>query len=250
MNQDKIFSILEQLKTHQISASEAFSLLKNLPYKDIGIAKIDTHREIRRGLPEAILGQGKTKEQILKIAKEMIKTISPVLITKTSEKTYNLMKSEFNPIVYYPEAHIIKIGDSKQKNNKGTVSIVCAGTSDIPIAEESAVTLESFGFSIKRFFDVGVAGLQRLLDTYEDIANSDIVIVIAGMEGALPSVLSGLIDKPIIAVPTSIGYGSNFEGLSALLGMLNSCSPGITVVNIDNGFGAAYSSALILSNLK
>jgi len=209
-------------------------------YEDIGFAKIDHHRIKRKGFPETIYCEGKTPEQVAKIALRISKNGHDVLATRADKKAYLAVKKTIKNAEYHDVARIIT-ASSKQKavSSKQTIGIITAGTADLPVAEEAAVTAEFLGIKVERFFDVGVAGIHRLIKNLPKIKESRVVIVVAGMEGALPSVVGGLIDKPIIAVPTSIGYGSSFKGLAALLAMLNSCAPGIAVVNIDNGFGAA-----------
>ncbi len=242
--------ILTQLKNKKISIEEAYSQLKHLPYEDLGFAKIDHHRSLRKGFPEVIFCEGKTPSQIAKIAKTLAKKKHNVLATRADKKDYLAIKKSLKKAKYHEEARIVSLRrqrsvDSGQQNG-GMIAIVTAGTADIPIAEEAAVTAEFLGHKINKFYDVGVAGIHRLLKNIKEIAQADVLIVIAGMEGALPSVIGGIVDKPIIAVPTSVGYGSNFKGLSALLTMLNSCAPGVAVVNIDNGFGAAIMAHTII----
>lgn len=211
----------------------------------MGFAKIDYHREVRKGFPEVIFCQGKTPQQVKEIAFNMHKNGSDVLGTRSSQRHFEAVKEVIKEAVYYKEARIISIRNTPINKTKGIIGIVAAGTSDLYVAEEAAVTADLLGNAVKRFYDVGVAGLHRLLDKLDEIRQCRVLIVIAGMEGALPTVLGGLVSAPIIAVPTSVGYGANFRGLSALLAMLNSCASGVSVVNIDNGFGAAYSASLI-----
>lgn len=214
-------------------------------YEDLGFAKIDHHRVKRKGFPEVIYCEGKTPDQIAKIAVKIAQKKHAVLATRADKKAYLAVKKVLPKAKYYPEARIIIIGQLK-KTSKGTIAIVSAGTSDQKVAEEAAVTAEFLGLKITRFYDVGVAGIHRLTKNIKKINKNRVIIVVAGMEGALPSVVGGLVDKPIIAVPTSVGYGSSFKGLSALLTMMNSCAPGVAVVNIDNGFGAAVMAYTIL----
>ena len=216
-------------------------------YEDLGFAKIDHHRIKRKGFPEVIYCEGKTPEQVAKIAQKIAQKKHPVLATRADKKIYLAVKKILPKADYYPEARII-INQAKGKRQKvkGIVGIVSAGTSDQKVAEEAAVTAEFLGLKVNRFYDVGVAGIHRLTKNINKINKNKVLIVVAGMEGALPSVVGGLVDKPVIAVPTSVGYGSNFKGLSALLTMMNSCAAGVAVVNIDNGFGAAVMAYTIL----
>ena len=239
--------VLRDFKKGRISTKGILRYLSNMPYKDIKFAKVDTHRHLRRGFAEVILCQNKTPDQIIRISKVLIRNKQPLLLTKLSREKFNLLKRPLKQLSYNEEANIAFF-DAKGRLNRrkrGIVLIMTGGTSDIPFAEEAAVTLEVMGNPVKRLYDVGVAGIHRLFDKKKLLDEASVIIVVAGMDGALPSVVSGLTSKPVIAVPTSIGYGANFNGLSALLSMLNSCSPGIAVVNIDNGFGAGYFASLI-----
>lgn len=234
MNNDSIKRILSSVKRGSISVEGAVKKLKHFPYEDISFAKVDHHRHLRQGVPEVIFASGKTKEQVVGIAKAMYKKSKRFLITKAAKDIYNALK--IRGAVFHPASGIISIGEEKKK--KGNVLVLTAGTSDIPVAEEAAVTASFLGSRVNTLYDVGVAGLHRLMDNKKYIKNARVIIVIAGMEGALPSVVGGLTDKPIIAVPTSTGYGTSLGGLTALFAMLNSCVPGIAVMNVDNGFGA------------
>lgn len=234
MNSDSIKRILSSVKSGSISVEGAVKKLKHFPYEDISFAKVDHHRHLRQGVPEVIFASGKTKEQVVGIAKAMYKKSKRFLITKAAKDIYNALK--IRGAVFHPASGIISIGEEKKK--KGNVLVLTAGTSDIPVAEEAAVTASFLGSRVNTLYDVGVAGLHRLMDNKKYIKNARVIIVIAGMEGALPSVVGGLTDKPIIAVPTSTGYGTSLGGLTALFAMLNSCVPGIAVMNVDNGFGA------------
>ncbi|MDP3047916.1 MAG: nickel pincer cofactor biosynthesis protein LarB [Thermodesulfovibrionales bacterium] len=234
MNNDKIKKILSSVKNGSISVEGAVKKLKHFPYEDISFAKVDHHRHLRQGVPEVIFASGKTKEQVVGIAKAMYKKSKRFLITKATKSIYNALKVK--GAVFHPASGIISIGEEKKKT--GNVLVLTAGTSDIPAAEEAAVTASFLGSNVNTLYDVGVAGLHRLMANKEHIRDAKVIIVVAGMEGALPSVVGGLTDKPIIAVPTSIGYGTSLGGLTALFAMLNSCVPGIAVMNIDNGFGA------------
>jgi len=244
MTPKQIKKLLRELKTGKITEKEALERLKSLPFKDLNFAKIDHHRILRRGFPEVILGQGKTKGQIVKITKEMAK-YNDVLITKTNGEVFKAIKKFYKKAAYNETAKTIIIKKGERRPRKGKILVLTAGTSDIPVAEEAAVTADFLGNRVEKIYDVGVAGLHRLLVQLPKISKSSVIIVVAGMEGALASVVSGLVDKPVIAVPTSCGYGASFKGIAPLLTMLNSCSPGVAVVNIDNGFGAGYLASLI-----
>jgi pyridinium-3,5-biscarboxylic acid mononucleotide synthase len=243
---DDIRKLLEEVQTGKLTADDAYEQLKELPYKDLGFAKIDNHRQLRTGYPEVVFCQGKTVDQVRHILSFMKTHGNNILATRVTEEMYIAVKEVIPEAVYNPVARTITVKIHENKHIPDTyIAIVTAGTSDIPVSEEAAVTAEIFGNKVERLFDVGVAGIHRLYDNLPRIRGARVVIVIAGMEGALPSIVGGLVDKPIIAVPTSIGYGANFGGLSALLGMLTSCTAGISVVNIDNGFGAGYLASKI-----
>ena len=244
MNTD-IKKLLEDVRSGALSVDEAVLKLKLEPFADLGYAKVDFHRSVRQGAPEVIYGAGKTPEQICGIADAMTERgQTPILITRLSPSAAEQISGRI-PARYYPEARIGVIGDTPEPDGIGTVVVATGGTSDIPVAEEAALTAECFGNRVVRLYDVGVAGIHRLLSHAEEIMTASVVIAIAGMEGALASVIGGLADCPVIAVPTSVGYGASFEGLSALLSMLNSCASGVSVVNIDNGFGAGYLASMI-----
>ena len=244
MNSD-IKTILESVRDGKMSVEDAMLRLKQAPFEDIDFAKVDLHRKIRQGAAEVIYGAGKTADQICAIADTMISNGQKnILITRLDEETYEKIKKQTD-IVYHETAHIGIIGDIPKPDGAGTVVIATGGTSDIPVAEEAAITAEFLGNKVERLYDVGVSGIHRLLDRLDVIMSATVIIAIAGMEGALASVIGGLSDCPVIAVPTSVGYGASFEGLSALLSMLNSCASGVTVVNIDNGFGAGYVAGMI-----
>jgi pyridinium-3,5-biscarboxylic acid mononucleotide synthase len=245
VNSDKLRELLEQYKAGECSLDDAMARLKHLPYEDIGFARIDHHRNIRQGFPEVIFGQGKTDEQIAAIVERMLKVDTNVLVTRTTLEAYGLVQQLAADAVYHKAARAITIKRDNKRRGKGKIAIVSAGTSDMPVAEEAAVTAELSGNTIERFYDVGVAGLHRLLSEREKLVEMRVIVCVAGMEGALPSVVGGLVPVPVIAVPTSIGYGASFGGLAALLGMLNSCSSNVLVVNIDNGFGAGFTASLI-----
>jgi NCAIR mutase (PurE)-related protein len=220
--------------------------LRHLPFEDLGFAKVDHHRTLRQGFPEVIMGQGKQPKEIAAIVRALRRRRANVLVTRLSAEKMAMVKKLVSGLKYHAAAHAATcVGKPIKITGKGAVLVVCAGTSDIPVAEEAALTAAMMGNRVEKLFDVGVAGIHRLLGNRQQLYAASVVIVIAGMEGALPSVVAGLIDKPVIAVPTSVGYGASFNGLAALLAMLNSCASGITVVNIDNGFGAGFAASLI-----
>jgi len=237
--------ILLQIQQGKITAKEGLKILKDFPYQDISFAKIDHHRELRRGFPEVIFGQGKTKEQMVKIAKEILKKGSNLLITRVDSRVYKHIKQKIPKIQYNSLGRAIYLKQKDPSPGKGKIIVITAGTSDIPVAEEAAVTCELLGNVTERVYDVGVSGLHRLFGEYDKIRKGRVIITAAGMEGALPSVIAGITNVPIIAVPTSVGYGTSFNGVAALLAMLNACPGGIAVVNIDNGFGAGCMASLI-----
>jgi len=234
------------LKSGKMSVEKALDFLKDLPYKDLGFAKVDNHRALRRGFPEVIFSPGKTVDQIVKISKRILAHDGLLVITRADRKIYRRLKRSFPKIRYAEMARIVYLQKATSvARKKGLVLVVTAGTADMPVAEEARVTLEIMGNRVETLYDVGVAGIHRVLDKKHILNKADVVIVIAGMEGALASVVSGLVSKPVIAVPTSVGYGASFGGIAPLLTMMNSCSPGVAVVNIDNGFGAGYLASLI-----
>lgn len=244
MTNNRTKQILQQLKKGQISVDQALLQLKLQPYDDLGFAKVDNHRQTMQGTSEVIFGKGKTASQILDIARTMITNgASNIIVTRIDEDTYRFLDKRLN-LQYDKVAKFALINPQPQKQ-VGNIVVVSAGTSDLPVCEEAVLTAEALGNKVTRLYDVGVAGLHRLLSNLEVLTQARVIIVVAGMEGALASVVGGLVDCPVIAVPTSVGYGANFEGLSALLAMLNSCASGVTVVNIDNGFGAGYSASMI-----
>lgn len=237
--------ILESVKTGALSVDDALLKLKSKPFDDLGFAKVDLHRQIRQGVPEVIYGAGKTPEQIVGILESMTSNGQDrVLITRLSPEANEYVSARFK-LTYDPSSKIAYYGTQPKPDGIGTIVVATGGTSDIPVAEEAAVTAELFGNKVTRLYDVGVAGLHRLLSRKDDIMSASVIIAIAGMEGALASVVGGMADCPVIAVPTSVGYGASFNGLSALLSMLNSCASGVSVVNIDNGFGAGYLANMI-----
>lgn len=248
MNPEKIQKILRKVSRSELTVAEALELLKTLPYEDLEFAKLDHHRELRKGIPEAIYTPGKTDEQLLAIARKTLDRKGEAVFTRMTARQYRLLRRELgNKVRWFPEARIATVGVEK-RTRRGKVLVVTAGTSDIPVAEEAAITCELLGCEVDRLFDVGVAGVHRLTSNLKQLSSADVIIVLAGMEGALPSVVAGLTSKPVVAVPTSVGYGANFSGIAALLGMLSSCSSGIGVVNIDNGFGAGALAAVIINN--
>jgi NCAIR mutase (PurE)-related protein len=236
---------LINFKNGKISLNEILEEIKKLPYEDLGFAKIDKHRQIRKGFPETVFCKGKTLTQILKIIENKNKEKHNILATKANEKIFKAVKKKFPKAEYNNAAKMIVIKKEKIKPKKGKILIITAGTSDIPIAEEAVVTTELMGNKVEKVYDVGVAGVHRLIDVKEKIFEANVIIVIAGMEGALASIVGGLTSKPVIAVPTSVGYGANFKGIAPLLTMMNCCAEGVVVVNIDNGFGAGYFASLI-----
>jgi hypothetical protein len=244
---DKLTKTLDDFKAGRASRKKIFSFLKDLPYKDLGFAKIDNHRSLRRGFPEVVFGKGKTAEQILKIAARIIDHDGILLVTRTDRDVFKKIKKICPDARFDPRSRTISYRKSDPVLKNGMVLVITAGTADIPVAEEARATLELMGNRTEVLYDVGVAGLHRVLDKKDLLEKAGVIIVIAGMEGALASVVSGLTSRPVIAVPTSVGYGASFEGLAPLLTMMNCCSPGVAVVNIDNGFGAAYFASMINS---
>lgn len=245
MNAKEVEKLLKNVKNGKITIDDALDVLKNFPYTDLGFARIDHHREIRTGYPEIIYCAGKSTGQVKEIFKVMAEKGNNVIGTRANQDMYEAVLSNSPDVVYYPVARIISLQQKKLKIPESRIAIITAGTSDIPVAEESAVTAELLGNTVLRIYDAGVAGIHRLVDKLPEIRSCRVIVVIAGMEGALASVVGGLVDKPVIAVPTSVGYGANFGGISALLAMLTSCSTGVTVVNIDNGFGAGFAASMI-----
>jgi NCAIR mutase (PurE)-related protein len=246
VDRERVEALLRDLKAGKVTVGEAMKALRALPYEDLGFAQLDSHRDLRRGFPEVILCLGKTPERIVEIARHMSDSQSLVLATRATPDIYDRLQKSLDGkrVTYHEKAAIVSIG-TPPKPAKGSVLVVTAGTSDIPVAEEAAVTAELMGSKVTRLFDVGVAGVHRVLDHREKLQKARVIVVVAGMEGALPSVVAGLVEAPVIAVPTSVGYGASFDGMAALLGMMNSCAPGVAVVNIDNGFGAGYLAAML-----
>jgi len=240
MNSDELKKLLEDVKDGTVEIEQAYKEIKALPYEDLGFAKLDHHRNIRNGYPEVIYCEGKTNKQIVEIIQRLMLKNNNILATRASREVYDAISEVICEAEYHVEARVVVVKRHKIVVTEKKIAVITAGTSDIPVAEEAAITAEVLGNQVVRIYDVGVAGIHRLLSKMDIIAQANVIIVVAGMEGALASVVGGLVDKPVIAVPTSIGYGANFGGLAALLTMLNSCSSGIGVVNIDNGFGAGY----------
>jgi hypothetical protein len=246
MDAERMGRLLEEVRRGKISVRRALDRLRHLPFEDLGFAKVDHHRSLRQGFPEVILGDGKSAAEIAAIARALRRRRANVLITRLAPEKLARIRRQFSGLRYYAGARAATwLGKPIRKTGRGTVLVICAGTSDIPVAEEAALTAEMMGNRVERLYDVGVAGLHRLLDSRGKLFSASVLVVVAGMEGALPSVVAGLVDKPVIAVPTSVGYGASFNGLAALLGMLNSCAAGVTVVNIDNGFGGGFAAGLI-----
>jgi NCAIR mutase (PurE)-related protein len=246
MDFERLKELLENVRRGRVTVARAVTRLRHLPFEDLGFAKVDHHRALRQGFPEVIMGQGKEPKEIAAIVRAMRPRKANVLVTRVSPDQMARLKKLGAGLKYYAAARAATwIGKPIKITGKGTVLVVCAGTSDIPVAQEAVVTATVMGNRVEKLFDVGVAGIHRLLENRLRLENASVLIVVAGMEGALPSVVAGLIDRPVIAVPTSVGYGASFNGLAALLGMLNSCAAGVTVVNIDNGFGAGFAASLI-----
>ena len=240
----EVLEVLKKVQKNELSPEEAREYLRRQPYEELGYAKLDTHRKLRSGFGEVVFCSGKSLEHLLGIYKKLYEEEGEVLGTRASAEQYEFVKAQIPQVEYDPLSRILKI-ERKDKERIGKIAVCTAGTADIPVAEEAAQTAEFFGSRVERIYDVGVSGIHRLLDRVELIQSANCVVAVAGMEGALASVLGGLVDKPVIAVPTSVGYGANMNGLSALLTMINSCANGIAVVNIDNGYGAGYISAQI-----
>lgn len=246
MNPDRLRHLLAQVSGGTLSTDEALEQLKLLPFEDLGFAKVDHHRSLRTGFPEVIFGPGKTAEQIIEIARSLNDGAHNVLITRLDADTAKRLRGVFPELSYSAHARVATIIHTRPPiRGRGVILVIAAGTSDLPVAEEAALTADLLGNEVQRLTDVGISGIHRLFAYREQLREAAVLIVVAGMEGALPSVVAGLVDRPVIAVPTSIGYGASFGGLAALLAMLNSCAAGVTVVNIDNGFGAGVAASLI-----
>ncbi len=245
MNVEEIKQLLDEIRKGKLTVESGLNKLKHLPFKDLGHTKLDNHRELRQGYPEVIYCQGKTIEQVLNIINSMVEREQNVLGTRAGQEMFETIVKVHPTVVYHELSKTITLKQKDYKSPATYISIVTAGTSDIPVAEEAAITAEFYSNKVERFYDIGVAGIHRIQGNIEKIAGARVIVVVAGMEGALPSVIGGLVDKPVIAVPTSVGYGVAFNGITALLGMLTSCASGVSVVNIDNGFGAGYLASMI-----
>ena len=245
MNQDQMRALLESVRSGALDVDAALERVRHLPFEDLGFAKVDHHRALRQGMPEVVFAQGKTPQQVAEIAARILENAPNVLITRAGEAAAAAVRERIPQAEYFPLSGALRVWSDRTIRGKGRIAIVSAGTSDIPVAEEAQVTAEVMGNEVETIFDIGVAGIHRLMNNRERLTGARVVVVCAGMEGALPSVVGGLVACPVIAVPTSVGYGASFHGLAALLGMLNSCASNVTVVNIDNGFGAACVASLI-----
>ena len=245
MTEGQLREVLEQVRTGAMEVDRALERVRHLPFEDLGFAKVDHHRALRHGMPEVVYGQGKTPEQIVAIAGRLLDHSQNVLITRASAEAAELVTGKLPGAEWFPLSGAIRFWGDRTIRGKGTIAVVCAGTTDIPVAEEAQITAEVMGNRVDSIYDVGVAGIHRLMNNRERLASARVVVVCAGMEGALPSVVGGLVSCPVIGVPTSVGYGASFKGVAALLGMLTSCSSNVCVVNIDNGFGAGYVASLI-----
>jgi pyridinium-3,5-biscarboxylic acid mononucleotide synthase len=245
VNSSALRKLFEQVRTGRLSPDDAVDRLRHLPFEDLGFAKLDHHRALRQGMPEVIFSQGKTPRQVANIFSRLAEQGGNVLATRASEEQYAAVAAQVEKAEYRPLARAIVLQRDRKRYGKGIVAVVSAGTSDIPVAEEAVVTAEMMGNEVQHIYDVGVAGIHRLLAHRKALTRARVIVVCAGMEGALPSVVGGLVGVPVVAVPTSVGYGAAFEGLAALLGMMNSCASNVSVVNIDNGFGAGYVASLI-----
>ena len=242
---DEAIDMLEKFRTGAISKEKVLRHFQAAPLADLGFAQVDTQRALRKGFPEVIYGEGKTPEQVVRIASKIGEKEQRLLVTRVGPEQVQALRKKFKQALYHPAARCVTIERRPLRKRPGSIAVLCAGTSDLPVAEEAAVTADIMGNHVERIYDVGVAGLHRLLKRLETIQKANVIIAVAGMEGALPSVVAGLVSKPVIAVPTSVGYGASFGGLAALLSMLNSCGSGVTVVNINNGFGAGYAASQI-----
>jgi pyridinium-3,5-biscarboxylic acid mononucleotide synthase len=246
MKPEELRGLLDSVVAGETTPDEAVQQMRRLPVEDLGFARLDVHRELRQGMPEAIFGEGKTPDQVVSIAERLLETTgAPVLITRARDDSLRAVRAKWPDSIVHERARLIVLRPSTVRLG-GDVLVACAGTSDLPVAEEAALTLQALGVSVTGLNDVGVAGLHRVLASQADLHDADVVIVVAGMEGALASIVGGITSAPVVAVPTSVGYGASFDGLAALLAMLNSCAAGITVTNIDNGFGAAMFALRVL----
>ncbi|MDQ1474189.1 MAG: pyridinium-3,5-biscarboxylic acid mononucleotide synthase [Bryobacterales bacterium] len=245
MTEDQLRALLEDVRNGATDVDSALERVRHLPFEDLGFAKVDHHRALRHGMPEVIFGLGKTTDHVIAIAGKLLERSDNVLITRTNPDMAQRVIEELPDAEYFPLSGAIRFWRNREIRGKGKIAVVCAGTSDIPVAEEAQITAEAMGNEVDSIHDIGVAGIHRLISNRARLAEARVIVVCAGMEGALPSAVGGLVSVPVIAVPTSVGYGASFHGLAALLGMLNSCSSNVTVVNIDNGFGAGYVASLI-----
>lgn len=245
MDKDQLRSLLEQVRSGAVEVEQALERLRHMPFESLGYATIDHHRAIRVGMPEVIFGKGKTVEQTAGIATRLLDRAANLLITRTNRETYEALRAICPEAEFFPLSGALRVWRDRSPRGKGKLLVVSAGTTDLPVAEEAVVTAEIMGNEVVQVHDVGVAGIHRLFGNYEKLAEARVIVVCAGMEGALPSVVGGMVSCPVIAVPTSVGYGASFHGLAALLGMLNSCASNVSVVNIDNGFGGGYVASLI-----
>jgi NCAIR mutase (PurE)-related protein len=245
MNRDHLRRLLEDVQSGDIDIDGAMERVRHLPFEDLGFAKVDHHRALRHGIPEVILAAGKTPDQVAAIASRLVENAPNVLITRADAECARAVAAHVQDAEYHALSGVIRVWRDRAVRGKGKIAVVSAGTSDIPVAEEAQITAETMGNDVEAVYDIGVAGIHRLMQNRERLTKARVVVVCAGMEGALPSVVGGLVSCPVIAVPTSVGYGASFRGLAALLGMLNSCASNVTVVNIDNGFGAGYVASLI-----
>ncbi|MFW6278658.1 MAG: nickel pincer cofactor biosynthesis protein LarB [Bacillota bacterium] len=250
MQPEELKKLLKNVQQENIDLEDAFKKLKNLPFEDLGHTKVDHHRSLRNGYPEVIYCEGKLTSEIKEIAQKLIEKGSNVLATRAEPEVYDALLEVDEDFIYHQRARICSLTQNEIKKSTSQILVVTGGTTDIPVAEEAAVTADMLGSSVNRLYDVGVAGLHRLLGNRDQLEKANVIIVVAGMEGALPSVVSGLVDQPVIAVPTSVGYGANLDGLTAMLAMLNSCASGLGVVNIDNGFGAGYLASTIIKQIE
>lgn len=245
MDQEQLRKLLLEVQTGTVDIAGALEKLKHLPFEDLGFAKVDHHRALRHGMPEVVFGKGKTPDQIVAIASRLLERAQNVLITRAEPEAAEAFRAAYPEAEYFPLSKSLRVWRDRTVHGKGRIAVVCAGTSDLFVAEEAVVTAEVMGNDVYAIHDIGVAGIHRLLNNRDRLMEARVVVVCAGMEGALPSAVGGLVSVPVIAVPTSVGYGANFGGLAALLGMLNSCASNVSVVNIDNGFGGAYVASLI-----
>jgi NCAIR mutase (PurE)-related protein len=245
MDQNQLRALLDQVRAGTVEVEAALERVRHLPFEDLGFAKVDHHRELRHGIPEVVLAKGKTAEQVVAIADRLLQNSQNVLLTRVDRECAQLVGAKLSGGEYFPLSGAVRFWRDRTVRGRGTIAVVSAGTSDLPVAEEAQVTAEVMGNHVEAIHDVGVAGIHRLLHHRDRLLEARVVVVCAGMEGALPSVIGGMVSCPVIAVPTSVGYGASFQGLAALLGMLNSCASNVAVVNIDNGFGAGYVASMI-----